>query len=169
MFDRLIGEIHSFTQHPNESIVDAWLRMKNLLCSCHRHGLGRGTIIQIFYHELNEVTQAILDAGGIFLYKTLTKHTEGSDNSQSVMTSQWEVLKMKKETMPTKVIEEEVTEETTMTYDLPINPNTKTTVILDDSEDEANKAEKEVEPSSSKQAKSNLPPLKAYKPKIPYP
>ncbi|GJY07877.1 hypothetical protein Tco_0374931 [Tanacetum coccineum] len=33
------------------------------------------------------------------------------------------------------------------TFDLPRStPNTKTTVILDDSEDEANKAEKEVEP-----------------------
>ncbi|GJS42686.1 hypothetical protein Tco_0567729 [Tanacetum coccineum] len=31
---------------------------------------GRGTIIQIFYHELDEPTQAILDVGGIFLYKT---------------------------------------------------------------------------------------------------
>ncbi|GJZ52797.1 hypothetical protein Tco_0607682 [Tanacetum coccineum] len=36
----------------------------------HGHGLGRGTIIQIFYHGLDEPTQAILDAGGIFLYKT---------------------------------------------------------------------------------------------------
>ncbi|GJZ94729.1 reverse transcriptase domain-containing protein [Tanacetum coccineum] len=41
MFDRLIGEIQ-----------------------------GRGTIIQIFYHGLDEPTQAILEAGGIFLYKT---------------------------------------------------------------------------------------------------
>ncbi|GKB81405.1 reverse transcriptase domain-containing protein [Tanacetum coccineum] len=70
MFDRLMGEIRGFTQHPNESLVDAWLRMKDLLCSCHGHGLGRGTIIQIFYHRLDEATQAILDAGGIFLYKT---------------------------------------------------------------------------------------------------
>nr|GEX08218.1 reverse transcriptase domain-containing protein [Tanacetum cinerariifolium] len=31
---------------------------------------GRGTIIQIFYHGLDEATQAILDAEGIFLYKT---------------------------------------------------------------------------------------------------
>nr|GEX06668.1 reverse transcriptase domain-containing protein [Tanacetum cinerariifolium] len=53
-------------------------------------------------------------------------------------------------------------------YDLPINPNTKTTVIHDDSEDEVNKAEKE-ELSSSKKDKSDPPPLKAYKPKIPYP
>ncbi|GJV30645.1 hypothetical protein Tco_1387093 [Tanacetum coccineum] len=47
--------------------------MEDLLCSCHGHGLGRGTIIQIFYHGLDEATQAILDAGGIFLYKTPNK------------------------------------------------------------------------------------------------
>ncbi|GJZ90515.1 hypothetical protein Tco_0662442 [Tanacetum coccineum] len=44
--------------------------MKDLLRSCHGHGLGRGTIIQIFYHGLDEPTQAILDAREIFLYKT---------------------------------------------------------------------------------------------------
>ncbi|GJW39707.1 hypothetical protein Tco_0065552 [Tanacetum coccineum] len=70
MFDRLMGEIRGFTQHPNESLVDAWLRMKDLLRTCHRHGLGQVTIIQIFYHGLHEATQAILDVGGIFLYKT---------------------------------------------------------------------------------------------------
>ncbi|GJT67575.1 reverse transcriptase domain-containing protein [Tanacetum coccineum] len=69
MFDRIIGEIRGFTQH-HESLVDDWLRIKDLLRSCHRHGLRRGTIIQIFYHGLNEPTQAILDAEGIFLYKT---------------------------------------------------------------------------------------------------
>ncbi|GJS58743.1 hypothetical protein Tco_0653527 [Tanacetum coccineum] len=62
-----------FTQQPNESLVDSWLRMKDLLLSCHGHGLGRGTIIQIFYHGLDEPTQAILNAGGIFLYKTLNE------------------------------------------------------------------------------------------------
>ncbi|GKE44866.1 reverse transcriptase domain-containing protein [Tanacetum coccineum] len=55
------------------------------------------------------------------------------------------------------------------TYDPPVNPNAKTTIIYDDSEDEADEAEKEVEPSSSKQTKSDPPPLKAYKPKIPFP
>ncbi|GJR63292.1 reverse transcriptase domain-containing protein [Tanacetum coccineum] len=70
MFDRLIGEIQGYIQHHHESLVDAWLCMKDVLCSCHGHGLGRGTIIQIFYHGLDEPTQAILDAGGIFLYKT---------------------------------------------------------------------------------------------------
>nr|GEX27531.1 reverse transcriptase domain-containing protein [Tanacetum cinerariifolium] len=37
--------------------------------------------------------------------------------------------------------------------DSPVNPNAKTTVIQDDSEDEADEAKKEVEPSSSKQTK----------------
>ncbi|GKF22819.1 hypothetical protein Tco_0075141 [Tanacetum coccineum] len=49
------------------------------------------------------------------------------------------------------------------------NPNAKTTILHDDSEDEADEAENVVEPSSSKQAKSDSPPLKAYKKKIPYP
>ncbi|GKC44943.1 reverse transcriptase domain-containing protein [Tanacetum coccineum] len=70
MFDRLMGEIRGFTQQHHESLVDAWLGIKDLLCSCHGHGLGRGIIIQIFYHGLDEPSQAILDAGGIFLYKT---------------------------------------------------------------------------------------------------
>ncbi|GKE34067.1 hypothetical protein Tco_1453389 [Tanacetum coccineum] len=53
------------------------------------------------------------------------------------------------------------------TYEPPVNPNAKTTIIHDDSEDEANEAEKEVESSSSKQTKSNSPPLKAAKNSIP--
>ncbi|GJY93064.1 hypothetical protein Tco_0508846 [Tanacetum coccineum] len=54
-------------------------------------------------------------------------------------------------------------------FTIKVNPNAKTTVIHDDSEDEADEAEKEVEPPSSKQVKSDPPPLKAYKPKISYP
>ncbi|GJV05437.1 reverse transcriptase domain-containing protein [Tanacetum coccineum] len=56
-----------------------------------------------------------------------------------------------------------------LTYDPPVKPNAKTTVIHDDSEDEVDESEKEVKPSSSKQTESAPPPLKAYKPKIPYP
>ncbi|GJY62034.1 hypothetical protein Tco_0462691 [Tanacetum coccineum] len=43
-----------------------------MLRKCHGHGLTKRAIIQIFYHGLDESTQAILDktAGGIFLYKT---------------------------------------------------------------------------------------------------
>ncbi|GJS76186.1 hypothetical protein Tco_0726067 [Tanacetum coccineum] len=43
-----------------------------MLRKCHGHGLTKGVIIQIFYHSLDEPTQAILDvtARGIFLYKS---------------------------------------------------------------------------------------------------
>ncbi|GJS33526.1 hypothetical protein Tco_0531908 [Tanacetum coccineum] len=53
-------------------------------------------------------------------------------------------------------------------YDPPINPNDKSTHIHDDSDDEADEAEKEEELSSSEPNKSDQPPLKAYKQKIPH-
>ncbi|GJZ99519.1 hypothetical protein Tco_0672070 [Tanacetum coccineum] len=192
-----------------------------------------GNIIQIFYHGLDEATQAILNAGGIFLYKTPNKahqlledrvllkldcskdikakpiwktiaFAESSDNSQLMekmealttkIKSQFKDIKgeMKemqdgcnscrgphpssecddkpmggpKEKKPTMPIED--IEETTTIHGPLVNSNAKTTIIHDDSKDEADKAEKEVDPSSSKQNKSNPPPLKAYKLKIPYP
>ncbi|GJY25637.1 hypothetical protein Tco_0400363 [Tanacetum coccineum] len=43
-----------------------------MLRNCHGHNLAKGNIIKIFYHDLNETTQEVLNAaaGGIFLYKT---------------------------------------------------------------------------------------------------
>ncbi|GKA90617.1 reverse transcriptase domain-containing protein [Tanacetum coccineum] len=72
LFDRLLGEIQAFSQHENESLTDAWLRMKEMLQNCHGHNLSKGNIIKIFYHGLSEITQEVLNAaaGGIFLYKT---------------------------------------------------------------------------------------------------
>ncbi|GJU12525.1 reverse transcriptase domain-containing protein [Tanacetum coccineum] len=72
LFDRLLREIRAFSQHENESLTYAWLRMKELLRNCHGHNLSKGNIIKIFYHGLNETTQEVLNAaaGGIFLYKT---------------------------------------------------------------------------------------------------
>ncbi|GJZ23830.1 reverse transcriptase domain-containing protein [Tanacetum coccineum] len=72
LFDRLLGEIRDFSQHENESLTDAWLRMNEILRNCHGHNLSKGNIIKIFYHGLSEITQEVLNAtvGGIFLYKT---------------------------------------------------------------------------------------------------
>ncbi|GJT80940.1 reverse transcriptase domain-containing protein [Tanacetum coccineum] len=72
LFDRLLGEIRAFSQHENESLTDAWLRMKEILRNCHGHNLSKGNIIKIFYHGLNEIAQEVLNvaASGIFLYKT---------------------------------------------------------------------------------------------------
>nr|GEZ77814.1 reverse transcriptase domain-containing protein [Tanacetum cinerariifolium] len=35
LFDRILGEIHAFSQHENESLIDASLRMKEMLRNCH--------------------------------------------------------------------------------------------------------------------------------------
>ncbi|GJZ25275.1 reverse transcriptase domain-containing protein [Tanacetum coccineum] len=72
LFNRLLLEIKKFSQNVCESLTEAWLRLKNMLQKCHGHGLTKGTIIQIFYHGLDEPTQGILNvtAGGIFLYKS---------------------------------------------------------------------------------------------------
>ncbi|GKF95243.1 reverse transcriptase domain-containing protein, partial [Tanacetum coccineum] len=70
LFDRLLGEIRAFSQHENESLTDAWLRMKEMLRNFHGHNLSKGNIIKIFYHSLNEITQEVLNAtGGNFFIK----------------------------------------------------------------------------------------------------
>ncbi|GJV84513.1 reverse transcriptase domain-containing protein [Tanacetum coccineum] len=69
-FKRLLNEIHSFHQLAHETLVEAWLRIKEMFRTCYGHGLTKGTIIQIFYRGLDGPTQGILDAGGIFLYNT---------------------------------------------------------------------------------------------------
>nr|GEW87179.1 reverse transcriptase domain-containing protein [Tanacetum cinerariifolium] len=62
LFDRLLKEIQAFSQHENESLTDAWLRMKEMLRNCHGHNLSKGNIIKIFYHGLSEITQEVLNA-----------------------------------------------------------------------------------------------------------
>ncbi|GKC51290.1 reverse transcriptase domain-containing protein, partial [Tanacetum coccineum] len=43
---RLLNNIHNFHQLDNEILVDAWLRIKEMLRTCYRHGLTKGMIIQ---------------------------------------------------------------------------------------------------------------------------
>ncbi|GJQ90961.1 reverse transcriptase domain-containing protein [Tanacetum coccineum] len=206
MFNRILGEIRGFTQHPNESLVDAWLRMKDLLRSCNGHGLGRGTIIQSFTIDLTKPRKLSLILEESFSTKPLTStpidRRLKDESLASKIDSQFKDIKGEMKEMrdgcsscggphpslkcddkpmggpkdedanyAEEVIEEEDIEETTMveipeidetclTYDPPVNPNSNTTVIHDDSEDEVDEAEKEVEPSSSKQTKSDPPPLK---------
>ncbi|GKB76118.1 reverse transcriptase domain-containing protein [Tanacetum coccineum] len=69
-FKRLLNEIHSFHQLAHETLIDTWLRIKEILRICYGHCLTKGTIVHIFYHGLDGPTQGILDVGGIFLYNT---------------------------------------------------------------------------------------------------
>nr|GEV30290.1 reverse transcriptase domain-containing protein [Tanacetum cinerariifolium] len=72
LLNRILGEIQAFSQQENESLTDAWLRMKEMLRNCHGHNLSKGNITKIFYQGLSEITQEVLNAGGggTFLYKT---------------------------------------------------------------------------------------------------
>ncbi|GJT72446.1 reverse transcriptase domain-containing protein [Tanacetum coccineum] len=72
LFDRHLREIRAFSQHENESLTDARLRMKEMLQNYHGHNLSKSNIIKIFYHGLSEITHEVLNAaaGGIFFYKT---------------------------------------------------------------------------------------------------
>nr|GFA74865.1 reverse transcriptase domain-containing protein [Tanacetum cinerariifolium] len=69
-FKHLLNDIHSFHQLGNETLVEAWLRVKEILRICYGHGLTKGTIVHIFYLGLDGPTQGILDIRGIFLYNT---------------------------------------------------------------------------------------------------
>ncbi|GKC07442.1 reverse transcriptase domain-containing protein [Tanacetum coccineum] len=69
-FKHLLNDIHSFHQLGNETLVEAWIRLKEMIRICYGHGLTKGTIVHIFYHGLDSPTQGILDAGGIFIYNT---------------------------------------------------------------------------------------------------
>nr|GEU30238.1 retrovirus-related Pol polyprotein from transposon 17.6 [Tanacetum cinerariifolium] len=62
LLDRLLREIRAFSQHENESLTDAWLRLKGMLRNCHGHNLSKGNIIKILYHCLREITQEVLNA-----------------------------------------------------------------------------------------------------------
>ncbi|GKD35052.1 reverse transcriptase domain-containing protein [Tanacetum coccineum] len=72
VFNQIFRDIRAFYQHENETLTDAWPRMKEMLRNCHGHNLTKGNIIKIFYHGLNEITQEALNAavGSIFLFKT---------------------------------------------------------------------------------------------------
>ncbi|GJX98144.1 reverse transcriptase domain-containing protein [Tanacetum coccineum] len=62
LFDRLLGEIRAFSLYENKSLIDDWLRMKEMLRNCHGHNLSKGNINKIFYHGLSEITQEVLNA-----------------------------------------------------------------------------------------------------------
>ncbi|GJR59721.1 reverse transcriptase domain-containing protein [Tanacetum coccineum] len=62
LFDRILEEIRAFSQHENESLTDAWLRMKEMLRNCHGYNLSKGNIIKIFYRGLSKMAQEVLNA-----------------------------------------------------------------------------------------------------------
>ncbi|GJS53047.1 hypothetical protein Tco_0626409 [Tanacetum coccineum] len=56
--------------------------MKEILRTCYGHGLTKGTIIQIFYHGLDDPTQGILDAEDKILEDKILLKLDFSGKSQ---------------------------------------------------------------------------------------
>nr|XP_043625595.1 uncharacterized protein LOC122597019 [Erigeron canadensis] len=69
---KLKKDVRDLRQEEEETIPQAWKRLKKMLKKCHGHGIERDEIIEIFYDGLSEQSQKELDlaGGGIFLYKT---------------------------------------------------------------------------------------------------
>ncbi|GJT02412.1 reverse transcriptase domain-containing protein [Tanacetum coccineum] len=73
----LCDEAKTWFNKLNEESITSWEQMRRAFINQFFppslwHALSKGAIIQIFYHGLDEPTQAILDVtgGGIFLYKS---------------------------------------------------------------------------------------------------
>ncbi|GJR21843.1 reverse transcriptase domain-containing protein [Tanacetum coccineum] len=102
-FKHILNEIHSFHQLTHETLVEAWLRIKEMLCTCYGHGLTKGTIIQIFYRGLDDPTQVILYARGIFLYNTPNEAFKILEDNRNNIISDHEVLMEKFKALATKI------------------------------------------------------------------
>ncbi|GJX55037.1 reverse transcriptase domain-containing protein [Tanacetum coccineum] len=182
LFDQLRREIYALSQHENESLTDAWLRMKEMLRNCHGHNLSKGNIIKIFYHGLNEITQEVLNAatGGIFLYKTLNQAYQLLEDKVLLKLDWAKNQKTKSSLKKTVTFAAEAQNEQVnaistrsgKSYDLPVNPNDQQndseTPINFDSDDKDDEPTPQPKPKNLKPVKETPTP-KPYKLKVPYP
>ncbi|GJY80405.1 reverse transcriptase domain-containing protein [Tanacetum coccineum] len=182
LFDRLLGEIQAFSQHENESLTDAWLRMKEMIRNCHGHNLSKGNIKKIFYHGLNEITQKVLNAAaGASIQNLETKfdrlaNKQSGRQSGSLPSNTQPDLKghNSKAYQPPQSRNEHVNAVFTrsgksndpLVY--PNNQNDSETPINFDSDDEDEEPIPQPKTQTSKPIKETPLP-KPYKPKIPYP
>ncbi|GJU27223.1 reverse transcriptase domain-containing protein, partial [Tanacetum coccineum] len=74
LFDRLLGEIRAFSQHENESLTDAWLRMKEMLRNSYQ--LLEDKVLLKFDWAKNQKAKT-------YLKKIIAFADEGSSNSNT--------------------------------------------------------------------------------------
>nr|GEW04373.1 reverse transcriptase domain-containing protein [Tanacetum cinerariifolium] len=165
LFDRLLREIRAFSQHENESLTDVWLRMMEMLRSCHGHNLSKGDIIKIFYHGLNGTTQEVLNTatGGIFLYKTPNQAYQLLKDKVLLKLDWAKKVKTKPSLKKTVAFADDGSD--TDKIMARMNAMTMKMDAYDDEDDEPTPQPKTQEPKPVKET----PIPKPYKPKIPYP
>ncbi|GJR65260.1 reverse transcriptase domain-containing protein [Tanacetum coccineum] len=86
LFDRLLREIRAFCQHENETLTDAWLRMKEMLRNCPASGIFLYKTPNQAYQLLEDKVLLKLDwaknqNAKSSLKKTIAFADEGSSNS----------------------------------------------------------------------------------------
>ncbi|GJY51201.1 hypothetical protein Tco_0442048 [Tanacetum coccineum] len=69
-------EICAFSQHENESLIDAWLRMKEMLRNCHGHNLSKAIRVKQKQLNLGVRTERM-----IFNIDSAMKHSYSNDDS----------------------------------------------------------------------------------------
>nr|GEX15899.1 reverse transcriptase domain-containing protein [Tanacetum cinerariifolium] len=177
LFNRLLGEIRVFYQHENKSLTDAWLRIKEMLRNCHGHNLSKGSIIKIFYHGLNEITQEVLNAaaGDTFmdLKNKLETTTKNHQASIQILEAKFDRFADKQSARPSgfSLVTLNLTRKSDKSYDPPDNndqQNNSETPINFDSDDEDDEPTPQPKPKNPKPLKETPKP-KPYKTKIPYP
>nr|GEX93459.1 hypothetical protein [Tanacetum cinerariifolium] len=62
LFNRLLEEIRTFSQHENESLTDAWLRMKEMLRNYHDHNLSKDDDTCFSIDVIDEILEEDFDA-----------------------------------------------------------------------------------------------------------
>ncbi|GJX34743.1 reverse transcriptase domain-containing protein [Tanacetum coccineum] len=175
LFDRLLGEIRAFSKYENESLTDAWLRMKEMLRNCHGHNLSKGNIIKIFYHGLNEITQEVLNAAaGGNSNSDIDKIMARMDAMTIKMDAQYKELQSRAK-QPTPNLDDddipmshEEEAKFMQTFYNPNEQNKSETLINFDSDDEDDELTPQPKTKPPKPVKETSLP-KPYKPKIPYP
>ncbi|GJR81181.1 hypothetical protein Tco_0151966 [Tanacetum coccineum] len=76
LFDRLLEGIQAFYQLENETLTEAWLRMKEMLRNCHGHNLSKDKVLLKLHWAKNQKLKSSLK-------KTIAFADEGSSNSDT--------------------------------------------------------------------------------------
>ena len=68
----LVQRIRRFEQGENETIPEAWIRMKMMLAECYGNNISKEEVVTTFYYGLNKKSQHPLDltSKGLFTYNS---------------------------------------------------------------------------------------------------
>ncbi|GJW52327.1 reverse transcriptase domain-containing protein [Tanacetum coccineum] len=162
LFGRLLGEIRAFSQNENESLTNAWLRMKEMLRNCHVLNAAAGDIF--LYKTPNQAYQLLEDK--VLLKLDWAKNQKSKTSLKKPLLSPMMVA-------PTPDLDDDdipmsCEEEFMQTFHNPNEQNKYENPINFDSDDEDDEPTPQPKTRTPKPV-TETPLPKPYKPKISYP